>query len=465
MKSRKFFVLTGLLTACSTASVNEPNRSPSSAHTMGNHATLAEICESADPRREARAYVERLLVIELRSSGWLAETDHIFEHAAAPVDLFSQPSYIKLLVSHPFADHAQQKIVDLYTEAHRLTLMETSSQRSHERAAKASLILAGVHDALLHARHNVAERVLLNDLSRAILEAGHKANPSAPIHPVVVPLEGEELYAAAEDSAEQLQQMVAELPYSDEVKDEIEDAAAQLAHDFSDTGGREPQSAAVFPTAARAGNIDGFTFPHGTWAITFDDGPNPQITEQDLANIAATNTKATFFWLAKNVELYPDVVKKVQAAGYPVEDHSWSHPKLNDPKDLARLNTNLDREINQSFALDLKVYGVKPRFFRCPYGAGFNDPVIRGMIAKLGMIHVRWNVDSLDWKDPSPASVQKRVEQQMAVNGQGIILFHDIHTPALTVVPNLVKKYKGKVRWVNIPQIVDELNGGPKQHP
>jgi peptidoglycan/xylan/chitin deacetylase (PgdA/CDA1 family) len=75
------------------------------------------------------------------------------------------------------------------------------------------------------------------------------------------------------------------------------------------------------------------------------------------------------------------------------------------------------------------------------------------------MIHVSWNVDSLDWQDPNPASVQKRVEQQMAANGRGIILFHDIHTPGLTVVPNLVAKNKGKVRWVDIPHIVNELNG------
>ncbi|MGZ3659877.1 MAG: polysaccharide deacetylase family protein [Bdellovibrionota bacterium] len=463
--SRAIFVA-GFLTGCSAASQHVPNRGPSSLHTMGLHATLAEISESADPRMEARAYVERLLLIELRAHGWMMETDHVFNRATAPVDLFSQPSYLKLMVAHPYADRAQQKIVDLYQEAHRLTLSEASTQRSRERAAKAALVLAGVHDALLHARHNVAERVLLNDLSRAIMEAGHKANPAAPPHPVVVPLEGEELYAAAEDSKEQLAQMVSELPESDDVKDEIEERALELGKDLAaDSVGREPQSLAVFPTAAASGNIDGFNFPHGTWAITFDDGPNPQITEQDIANLTATNTKATFFWLAKNVELYPDVVKKVQAAGYPVEDHSWNHPKLDDPKDLARLGTNLDREINQSFALDTKVYGVKPRFFRCPYGAGFKDPVIRGMIAKLGMIHVRWNVDSLDWKDPSPASVQARVEQQMAVNGHGIILFHDIHTPALTVVPNLVKKNKGKIRWVNIPQIVDELNGVHTPHP
>jgi peptidoglycan/xylan/chitin deacetylase (PgdA/CDA1 family) len=286
--------------------------------------------------------------------------------------------------------------------------------------------------------------------------ASRKESP----HPLTVPIQGEELEVAAADSEEQAKRMVADLPYTDEVKEEVENSAADLSEELNEAGlAREPQSAAVVPSVGASGNIDGTSFARGTWAITFDDGPHPLITEKDLVNLQASNTPATFFWLAKNVEVETNLVKKVQAAGFPVEDHSWSHPRLDQAEDLARLHTNLDREINQSFALDTKIYGQKPRFFRCPYGAGLRNPVIRGMIAKNGMIHVSWNVDSLDWHDANPASVQRRVEQQMAANGRGIILFHDIHTPALTVLPALVSKNAGKIRWVSIPEIVDELNG------
>lgn len=446
-----------LATACSHAPPQ--NRAPSSIHTMGLKATFDEISQSPDPRTEARAYVNRLLVLDVRAHGWMQEVDEAFANAQGPVDLFTQPSYLKLLVAHPFSERLEHKIADFYHEARRAALQPPTNAEERARAEHATLVLAGVHDALLHAHHNVAERVLLNHLFRALhAEAGANTAGDNP-HPLTAPLEGEELQAAASDSTDQVKQMIGDLPETDEVKEEVESRAAEFADDIATAPARDPQSANIAPGVGPSGNIDGFTFPHGTWALTFDDGPHATISEKDLGNLQATKTPATFFWLAKNVKEYPEVVKTMMASGYPVGDHSWSHPQLDKPADLARLNTNLDKEINQSFALETDAFGHKPKFFRCPYGAGFKDPVIRGMIAKKGMIHVRWNVDSLDWQDPNPASVQKRVEQQMAANGRGIILFHDIHTPALTVVPSLVAKYKGKVRWVDIPHIVEELNG------
>ena len=446
-----------LLSACSH--VVAPGRSPSSIQTMGMSATLDEILASPDPQAEARAYVDRLLVIELRAHGWMFETDEIFANATKPVNLFREQSYLKLLVAHPLVERMQAKIVEFYREAYLRTMGEVVSAEGRARVERSMLVVSGVHDSLLHAHHNVAERVLLNDLMRALKEARRSANPAQISQTLVVPLEGDDLFAAAADSREQIQQMLLALPATDDVKQLVEDRAAELSSLLHEEAGREPQSLNIFPTAAANGNIDGFSFPRSTWAITFDDGPDPEISEQDVANLTAAGTKATFFWLAKNVAVHPDIVKKVQAAGMPLENHSWTHPQLDNPKDLARLNTNLDKEINQSTAEDIKVYGVKPRFFRCPYGAGFENPVIRGMIAKLGMVHVLWNVDSLDWKDPNPITVQARVEQQMLVNGRGIILFHDIHTPALMVVPRLLARYKGRIRLVTIPQIVDELNG------
>ena len=248
------------------------------------------------------------------------------------------------------------------------------------------------------------------------------------------------------------------LPEEDEVMAEVDRAEAQFADELKKID-RSPNSVKIFPSSGPAGNIDGTSFPKGTWALTFDDGPHASITSRDIENLKSAGVKATFFWLAKNLRPNLDVVREAISEGMPVANHSWTHAKLDSSADLERLKTNLDREIVLSTSEHTRVLGAAPLFFRCPYGAGFRDPKIRAMIAKLGMIHVRWNVDSLDWKDPDPESVQERVELQMKNNRAGIILFHDIQSPALKVVPNLLDKYRGKVRWVTIPQIVDELNG------
>src|SRR5260221_553334 len=52
-------------------------------------------------------------------------------------------------------------------------------------------------------------------------------------------------------------------------------------------------------------------------ALTFDDGPNPPITEQVLAVLAAHSARATFFVMGKWVERYPETLRRIVAAGHP----------------------------------------------------------------------------------------------------------------------------------------------------
>jgi peptidoglycan/xylan/chitin deacetylase (PgdA/CDA1 family) len=445
------------LAACSHAE----RRAPSSSQTdVEMDFTFETIAASPDPRATARDFVGDLLTLEVRAAGWVSEVDEIFAHANGSVDLFELPHYRRLLVARPLLERLKDKIVDFYGAA--VAAEKQASDADLQSHAK--LVVAGVHDALRHANRVPAERVLLNDLMDALRDARKKVS-GATGAAEIAPLSPSALASLAQAAAGGIRQMVRELPESDKYKAAVDSLEAEFADQLKATGGgRDPQALNVFPSIGPNGNIDGFTFPRGTWAVTFDDGPHATYTMQHLANLRAAGRRATFFWLAKNVIVYPQIVKNVMAAGMPVENHSWNHPQLDKPSDLARLHTNLDIEINQSTDADAKAYGAKPRFFRCPYGAGFKDPTIRGMIAKLGMIHVRWNVDSLDWQDNNPVTVHARVVQQMRANGRGIILFHDIHTAALTVVPQLFREGLAS-RWVTIPDIVDELNGASTPAP
>jgi peptidoglycan/xylan/chitin deacetylase (PgdA/CDA1 family) len=63
-------------------------------------------------------------------------------------------------------------------------------------------------------------------------------------------------------------------------------------------------------------------------AITFDDGPNPQITPKILEVLKAKNIQATFFLIGKRAEEYPEVVKQIIAEGHDVGNHSYTHKGL-----------------------------------------------------------------------------------------------------------------------------------------
>ncbi len=60
-------------------------------------------------------------------------------------------------------------------------------------------------------------------------------------------------------------------------------------------------------------------------ALTFDDGPNEPYTSQILDILSENNIKATFFMVGNCIERYPDVARKVLAAGHSIGSHSVSH--------------------------------------------------------------------------------------------------------------------------------------------
>lgn len=59
--------------------------------------------------------------------------------------------------------------------------------------------------------------------------------------------------------------------------------------------------------------------------LTFDDGPNIQITPKVLDILKSENVKASFFVIGKNVEAYPEIVKRAYEEGNYIANHGYSH--------------------------------------------------------------------------------------------------------------------------------------------
>lgn len=232
---------------------------------------------------------------------------------------------------------------------------------------------------------------------------------------------------------------------------------ASVAIDFSSRGA--PPLDRIRPGAGPEGTVNGSQFPLGTWALTFDDGPHITRTKEIFENLKALKKKATFFWLVECLETVPGIAIEGISLGYSVNNHSWTH--LNLDKATAEVNK---KEIVQSTERDEEYFNQKPRFFRLPYGAGVSNKAVRQLIADQGMIHVLWNVDSLDWQDKDPTVILERTKKLMALEKRGIILFHDIHAQSVEASKQLLK-YSATLegtaqahKWVTLPEIVDQLN-------
>ena len=150
-------------------------------------------------------------------------------------------------------------------------------------------------------------------------------------------------------------------------------------------------------------------------ALTFDDGPDPNVTTQILSTLKKYNAKATFFMLGSRVEYYPELARNVEEAGHEIGNHTWNHP------DLTKASVKkINKEITSTSSIIKDVTGKKATVFRPPYGA--ENDFVR---AQTDLPSILWDVDTMDWKYRSADQLLMQVKKN--TKDGSIILMHDIH--------------------------------------
>lgn len=125
-------------------------------------------------------------------------------------------------------------------------------------------------------------------------------------------------------------------------------------------------------------------------ALTFDDGPDDVWTPRILDVLSRHGVKATFMCVGQRIQRNPQVFQRIVGEGHVVGNHSWDHPNLTKIS-IEEVRTEVHQTENEMERLA----GVRPNFFRPPYGA-LNADVIREIMSLHYKI-ILWNVDSLDW--------------------------------------------------------------------
>jgi peptidoglycan/xylan/chitin deacetylase (PgdA/CDA1 family) len=171
-------------------------------------------------------------------------------------------------------------------------------------------------------------------------------------------------------------------------------------------------------------------------ALTFDDGPHPELTPQLLDILRLNGIRATFYVIGRNVETYPEIARRIVSEGHEIANHTWSHPALTSVG-----ASKLSQEIEKTSASIQRVTGRRPTNMRPPYGA-INDRVRQAIFRDHGLDVIMWSCDPLDWKRPGAEVVRQRL-----VNGAtpgGILLAHDIHPGTIEAMPGTIRDLKAK---------------------
>jgi peptidoglycan/xylan/chitin deacetylase (PgdA/CDA1 family) len=177
-------------------------------------------------------------------------------------------------------------------------------------------------------------------------------------------------------------------------------------------------SGRVVPVAFRPAAGTGGPLPV---ALTFDDGPWPQSTEQILTILVQRQAPATFFVVGRQVQRYPELVRRELAAGMAVGSHSYSH-SYSHPQPFDRLPPARIRAEIARGRRTLEPLGVRPVGFRPPGGAA--SPAVAAAAKGLGDRTVLWSVDPADWQ-PGVTSDQLIHQVLAAVRPGAIVLLHD----------------------------------------
>lgn len=186
-------------------------------------------------------------------------------------------------------------------------------------------------------------------------------------------------------------------------------------HAFLTAAGLWPTSRLLGPNLVRLPDDGGEERPR--IALTFDDGPDPEVTPAVLDLLDRHRARATFFCIGERVAQHPEIAAEIARRGHRVENHSHRH--------LARFSVllagSIAREIDRAQEVIAGATGRLPELFRPP--AGFRSGLLEPILARRGLSLVSWTRRAFDTVRRRPERVARALTHRL---GPGeIVVLHD----------------------------------------
>jgi peptidoglycan-N-acetylglucosamine deacetylase len=152
-------------------------------------------------------------------------------------------------------------------------------------------------------------------------------------------------------------------------------------------------------------------------ALTFDDGPDPEVTPLLLDLLDRHSVSATFFVTGERAARHPSIIRDILSRGHTIGNHSYHHfPFL-----MLKGIRTLRREIESTQSC-LAGYGILPMAFRPP--AGITNPLLRRVLLEQGMYCVNYSCRAVDIGNRRIRRLSEKVLK--AVSRGDIIALHDV---------------------------------------
>ena len=168
-------------------------------------------------------------------------------------------------------------------------------------------------------------------------------------------------------------------------------------------------------------------------ALSFDDGPDSEVTPKILDLLRQYDARATFCVVGNRVGSRKDVVNRAVDEGNEIANHTWEH------KDTNKLNIEeIKDQITRTNDIVREASGFEIRYIRPTYGNVQEN--LKQVSRELNMPMVNWTIDSEDWKSKNPDLIYQMIMSE-ARDGR-VILCHDIYDTTYQamarVIPDLI---------------------------
>lgn len=210
-------------------------------------------------------------------------------------------------------------------------------------------------------------------------------------------------------------------------------------------------------------NLEPIHQGHNEIILTFDDGPNPGVTDKFLDLLSDYGIKATFFVIGANAKRNPGLMDRMVAEGHIIGNHSMTHSPL---KNLGPLvwKAKVESEVMDAHKAILPYMTNNRRFyFRAPEGAWAQkfadflneDPIGREYVGPLlwdigGEIEFKNGkyLQAADW-----ACWSKKISVDDCMSGYinealrrkgGVVLMHDLRKQSLEMLTKLIPELQDR---------------------
>ncbi|MFD2613055.1 polysaccharide deacetylase family protein [Paenibacillus gansuensis] len=152
-----------------------------------------------------------------------------------------------------------------------------------------------------------------------------------------------------------------------------------------------------------------------------------------LKTLKEEHVQATFFLDGTWLKSHKETAKEILAQGHELSNHAYSH------KNMSQLTESRAREEIIKTEKLLREIGVNNKLFAPPSG-DFDQETVN--IAKsMNLQTVLWTLDTVDWTNPSPASVIRKISTR--VEAGSMILMHPTSASS-QALPEMIRNIKRK---------------------